>query len=631
MLKSVKIYIVYHNNSLVIRSDVLTPIHAGKSISDVSLDMIADNSGDNISEKNGLYCELTAQYWAWKNDKVSDYIGFMHYRRFFDLYDFERKEKYGIHGIIEPSFYDGFLEEYGLIDSHISEIVTRFDAVIPEPVDVIALGFKSVYQQYSDSPHHFVKDFDTLRSAVKDLYPDDLRYFDLMASGRFLYPTNMFILKRQLFNEYCIWLFSIIEYVEKNIDVSKYNSQERRVIGYLSERLFTLFVLKRMINNPSLNVKEVRRIFVTNTKFLPVPPSMPKTELPIISIATSTDRNYLPHASALIVSILLNARTDNFIDLIILDGGLTSADRKNLVDLERLHPFSQIKFVDMSGEFLGIDVHYYFKRSTFYRLSMSEILYNRDKVLYLDADMIVLGDVADLYNTDLEGKHIAAVRDLIMRSFCAKGVKCLREAGNVPANVYLQDYLKLLEPKDYFQAGTILFDLAEFRKSRIDNKMISALKHKTFWFLDQDVLNMYLSGKVKFLDHSWNTVWMDEDHLEFLVDTDKRLYENSQSAPKIIHYAGIDKPWDSPEVNLGNFYWLYLRQTSWYERVLISAISSKYTMAKTESVGDLRYQTPNRASWSLKKRVLGRVWRNLPKPMRDLLLPTATRISEVMR
>ena len=83
-MTNISLYTVYHKNSHIIKNSYIKPIQVGDGASIENIDY-RDNQGINIAEKNNSYCELTAQYWAWKNDKNSDYIGIMHYRRFFDF------------------------------------------------------------------------------------------------------------------------------------------------------------------------------------------------------------------------------------------------------------------------------------------------------------------------------------------------------------------------------------------------------------------------------------------------------------------------------------------------------------------------------------------------------------------
>ena len=91
-------YVCHHKPSYLIRDDVFKPIHVGAALSDRKMDIITDAEGDSISIKNREYCELTAIYWAWKNDKSSEWVGLMHYRRFlaFDFID----ESTDVHGCV---------------------------------------------------------------------------------------------------------------------------------------------------------------------------------------------------------------------------------------------------------------------------------------------------------------------------------------------------------------------------------------------------------------------------------------------------------------------------------------------------------------------------------------------------
>jgi hypothetical protein len=88
---NIKILVCTHKKSDFPKDDIYLPIQVGKSISDIDLDIQGDNTGDNISEKNPYYAELTGQYWGWKNLKDVKYVGLCHYRRYFDLSSIKRK------------------------------------------------------------------------------------------------------------------------------------------------------------------------------------------------------------------------------------------------------------------------------------------------------------------------------------------------------------------------------------------------------------------------------------------------------------------------------------------------------------------------------------------------------------
>lgn len=619
----IRIYVNYFNNSNIIRNNILTPIQVGRATSKLHLDMIGDDTGDNISIRNSSYCELTGQYWAWKNDNLSDYIGFMHYRRFLNFNLNLNNVDKSIHGILEKSIGNNFATKYGLTENNIEEIMRGYDAVIPEPFDLREIGFDSVEQQYKLTPDHHARDYDIARQAVGEVHPSYSNYFEIMSSSALLYATNIFVFKRFLFDEYCEWLFPLLERIEELVDTSSYSVTERRVIGYLSERLFTVFILCKMDTCPDLRIKKLTRVFVEDTVAKHTAPQLPNTTLKITSIVASTDQHYLPHMGALITSVLSNASKDRFIDFIILDGGLLDHDRRSMESLEQFHPHCRISFIDMSRDFIDIDVNSYFTRSTFYRLALPTILTNRDKVLFLDTDMIVLGDVCELFDISLDGYLIAAVRDLIMKTFCAMGVRSISATGGKPANVYISDHLKMgRRYVDYFQAGTIVFDLKKMRGSLIGEKMVRDLSTQTFWFLDQDVLNKHLVGHVKFIDHCWNTVLIDKNHIDYLSQSDIALYNDSLALPNIVHFAGTQKPWTTQNVQFSTYYWYYLRKTQWYDAVLFGYFSSIYV--DRNSI----IPAPNN---SITRRVLKKMWRLLPKHTKGVLYPIATKIDLLLR
>ena len=90
-MSNIKIIVCCHKDDLKLSSDVYFPLHVGKAVSSLDLDIQGDDTGDNISEKNPGYCELTGMYWAWKNLKGVDYIGLCHYRRYFDFNGYSKK------------------------------------------------------------------------------------------------------------------------------------------------------------------------------------------------------------------------------------------------------------------------------------------------------------------------------------------------------------------------------------------------------------------------------------------------------------------------------------------------------------------------------------------------------------
>ena len=163
-----KILITHKNYSIPLKSEIFTPIQTGTVLSDVIFDdMLHDNEGKNISDKNDFLCELTAVYWAWKNyDKLGnpDYIGFMHNRRHFIFNDNEWvKHPKGF--VVFPKLDDDYIKQCSLNDDETIKNIKDFDCIIPNPVHI-----GNVYEQFKQE--HDVKYYDLALSILKKKYPE---------------------------------------------------------------------------------------------------------------------------------------------------------------------------------------------------------------------------------------------------------------------------------------------------------------------------------------------------------------------------------------------------------------------------------------------------------------------------
>ena len=228
-MSKIRIYISCHENSWTPDSTILTPVQVGAELIDAKYDMIHDNDGqDNISCLNRSYCELTAQYWAWKNDD-SDYCGFMHYRRYFI---FNESVNYPSEpfGYVKADRVDTeVLKEFKITDKNIETCVDGYDVIVPKQGST---GKETIYEQYKSS--HNSRDFDVvleiIRTRTPEIYDTALEY----VNGDHGYFCNMFIMRRELFQEYSKWLFSIMDEFDKTEDCSNYKAIHYRVNGYLA-------------------------------------------------------------------------------------------------------------------------------------------------------------------------------------------------------------------------------------------------------------------------------------------------------------------------------------------------------------------------------------------------------------
>lgn len=184
-----------------------------------------DDEGNNISDKNPSYNELTALYWAWKNLNNVDIIGLVQYRRYF----FKKFRNRKLNNVLDKC--------------DIIHLMKDSDVILPK---MRHYYIETNYSHYIHA-HHQVP-LDETRRIIISLYPSYLVSFDKVMSKRSAHMFNMFIMKKKYFNEYCEWLFKILKNVEDSVDISNYSLQEKRVFGYLSELLIDVWIDKNNIS-----------------------------------------------------------------------------------------------------------------------------------------------------------------------------------------------------------------------------------------------------------------------------------------------------------------------------------------------------------------------------------------------
>lgn len=210
--KSAKIYVVVSvNDSFLQKKYELTEdeviIQAGAALNNDCIDdcTLSDAVGDNISEKNRQYCELTVLYWIWKN-ATEDIVGLAHYRRHFLL----------------PEDWLMRMENY------------KIDVILPVPLYVgpsIEANFKM---------RHIASDWEFLMQYLEEYYPEDFVFATKVFQGNFYSPCNMFIMRKEVLSELCSWLFPILDAVTVH-GGQKEDPYLNRYPGFISERLITCF------------------------------------------------------------------------------------------------------------------------------------------------------------------------------------------------------------------------------------------------------------------------------------------------------------------------------------------------------------------------------------------------------
>jgi len=567
----VVIFVSYHKEGEILKSETLTPIHVGAARSNVKLDMQRDDEGDNISVKNDKYCELTAQYWAWKNVEA-DYYGFMHYRRHFAFR--EIPNPVGLGGVtIFPRIDEEYKQNIGLKDNEIYACVKDYDVILPTPVDASAWGTLSNEIQFSCLDNLHAVDFDLTCQTILELYPEYEEAVTEFRNGKDTYWYNMFIMRKEIFYDYCQWLFLILEKTESKVDYTCFSEQEMRTLAFMAERLLSVYMIKLLKDKPELKVKHLKVTILKNTDKLP--DVHPAFEINNIAIAVSCNEYYMPIFGVMLNSLLENGTSENNYDILVLrnkpefdsDGAVRNI--KMLKKMVHRYSNASIRFVDISAllDHKEFFVRGNFTPETYFRLFLPQALKNYKKVLYLDADMVVCHDVAELYNIDLEGAVLGAVRDPIISGSNKSPMYNKREDMNK---------LGILNIYDYFQAGVMLIDLKIISENSLCEKMIEYASTHDCDLVDQDVLNLFCQGKVKFIDNKWN---VDVNNIAMKVVPYApaamwKEYQRNRENAYIYHFAGADKPWNDPMLDKADVFWEAARKTMWYEMILEDLISS---------------------------------------------------------
>lgn len=257
MNKNTKILVCCHKKDVVVNTPPYYPIHVGKVLSNVDLGITGDDIGLNISEKNSSYCELTGLYWAWRNMTQTEIVGLCHYRRYFDFHNQCKR-------VLPQQTFP-------------AEIIERLDFSVPESVlnnvenGVVYVANPIIYPyplKIDYCERHYSEDFRIMEHIVKQTQPENVKraFYDVMVCENRMFPCNMFLMKWSDFIDYCTWLFDLLETIEKATDISNYSTLQKRIYGFMAERLFNVWLRANkkkticepviMLNNDPKRIKE---------------------------------------------------------------------------------------------------------------------------------------------------------------------------------------------------------------------------------------------------------------------------------------------------------------------------------------------------------------------------------------
>lgn len=272
-----------------------------------------------------------------------------------------------------------------------------------------------------------------------------------------------------------------------------------------------------------------------------------------IPIVCATDDGYAKYAATTIYSLLENADKESFYEIHILhaNGRLSKENQAMLCNLS--NDYADVKTKDITQWFSNIklersNVCDHISQETFYRFYILEGFLQYEKILYIDVDIIVLGNIKELYETDLKdnilgvGKLPDRIKTFIQFSF--------KNDINVPL-------------ENYFNAGILLFNIKECVNKNILKECFSLLENDIKYdHEDQDILNIVANNRVEFFDTSWN-----------MYNTCIVKSPTKEQLPNIIHYAGAQKPWNYLDIRGAEFFIDYAKKLNLLADILLENIS----------------------------------------------------------
>lgn len=551
---NIKIFVCCHKEFPVLKSDNIIPIQGGRKISNIKLNMIGDDTGDNISEKNKSWCELTVLYWMWKNIEADAY-GLFHYRRFLNL-SWHYKEYF------DP-LNESELANLGLTQKNINRLLEKYDIITSPKWDVhpvdLPSDIMSNYEFYCRD--HYKKDIDVVEDIIKDKFKE--YYFPMLdvLTSKTCFFGNIFIMKKKYFFEFMEWIFAVLEEAEEKIDIKTYSVYQKRIFGFLAERLLNVYVnyaqrkygvaVKEFsVIKPKYNYYNIAKneIF-DNLKKLKNDNLKEYTD-DCINIAYCVDNNYIKYCATSLYSILSNVNKNQKLSVFILhDGSIEQQNFNKYSLIFKEFKNCKIKFIKVEKtKFADFPLNRnYISFTTYFRLKMYDFVPNDiDKILYIDCDTIINKSIIELWKTELKENLLAAADD-------EGGITQVRR-------------LRLPDTYRYFNAGVILFNVKQMRNEKIYNKFVSNyfLNRYAITLQDQDILNLTCVNRVKYIDLAWNSNSRLYRFNELERAYNDETAKNAAFCPFILHFTDKDKPWQIKcNHPLKKNYFLYSDKIKW--------------------------------------------------------------------
>ncbi len=281
-----------------------------------------------------------------------------------------------------------------------------------------------------------------------------------------------------------------------------------------------------------------------------------------VNVVIATNNNYAPYTVVALTSLIAHTSDKNNYDIIVLETDVSDEYKNILSTLKKdnisVRTYNVNKFFERN-EFW----HYsYWSKETYSRLCIPEIMEDYEKVLYLDVDVIIQADVAELYNTDISDYLIAGNRNYGL-------ITSIRHSPSL--QYYYGTVFPIKNVKNLINAGVILMNIPKLKELQLEDKAIDILdQHKKLLFQDEDLLNKLCEDKILYIDSSWNFRYAVPEKLVYdwqLLDIAQQ-WATGLHKQNIIHYVSKEKPWDYPNLYYSEIWWAWAKKSPIYQQLL---------------------------------------------------------------
>lgn len=561
-MSTIQIMIACHKPSMLPDNPLYLPVQVGAALKSTRLPgMQPDDEGENISAKNPQYCELTAQYWGWKNCEA-DYVGLCHYRRFlyFGDQNFKKDLRHQIVGEVMTPYT---LEKYGLNDAEaMRQMIEGADVIVGSTEDVSVLatpyGPQKTAMKHWTAHNRALIMTDHLKlmlTILKEKYPERSAMAEQWLNTKHFVGYNCFVMKKELFHEMCEFEFSILEELEQRVDLTGCHTQICRIYGFMAEILFNLFV-HELKTRSDVRVRQVPLVYFNDT-------DVPKTLTPVPEAEPIAFIHDNPHGYLLmpaLTSFLEHADPRRQYDIIILHENI----RKNYIQKIQKqiagHANMSVRFINTDVEILG-EMKEKTKRLVRYEPFLPWIFSQYDRLTVFSWVLLFQPGFCALFDQP-QTQPILACPDVLMQG----------RINDIYPDVdnFVRKDLKLKDRYGYFDAAVMKMDLAALRKldpQKLYDQICGCDVNLSRW----DALNMVYQGLTEPLDLNFNFQLPSNDYKLYAMPfAPMPLYQSWQKAEKtacILQYAP-DDPWYPIGSALDDQYWETARRSGVYETLL---------------------------------------------------------------